>query len=1238
MKSVLRYILINIFVVALIIAGIFSINQKPQKNDNLYPIPNLQDIKNKFEKVHSFMTDELAIIESLIDNNDELQNYFFIENNKLFEDKKVGFFVYKNNELKYWTTNDIPLPTSTTPFFFKERVLNLNNGWYSLESVVKEDYHIIGLFQIKQEYSYQNDLLSTGFNPELNIGENFDIISDSVKNAIPVKLNNEAKSSFYLIPIDKPVIFEQSKKFCYLQISLWVLLFLSLLFLIYFLYRFTVNKLKTYTNLISFAFIFAIFLARYYLLLNKLPTFLKEYKLFSPELFAESLWLPSLGDYIINIVLFAFIVVVFVRNLKIKPIIKSSPLVNILFSFSISILAGLCTVFILDLLHGLVWNSSISFSFNNIINLSIYSFTGLLIITTVIASCLIILDKLINDLKTVIKFKTFTITFLVITIFNYLNQNNFNLYTNIIVFFLAFYFLFIFIAFVRLNNKEYSFYKFAIIIFLISTITAEQFTVLSENKQKDAARVIAYNLATERDIGAEFFLNEVHEEIISDKNIVSHTQLRNYNKMNSLISDKILSNRYLNKYELQITICHKNDSLIIEPDFISVDCFEFFNGIKKRYGINLPGTNFYYLDNHNGRISYFGEYKYFDSDSVETVFYIELNSKLFSEGLGYPELLLEKKLSSNQSLKNYNYAKYHNNKLVTSKGEFKYPVSVENHLFIDENEEFFVYQGYLHFVFKPDNQNIIVLSSKQDVYTKELVSFSYIFAIIFMVFSLIWTIYNFKNILQSTVFTLKTKIQSAFISILVVSLIITASISIYFIVEGYQTKQNEFLEDKVQSILIELEHEFVNHSEFTVSDVQYLNFLLIKLSNVFYTDINLYDTDGRLFATSRRELYNHGLKGRYLEPEAYRKLILENSGAVILNEQIGKVNYLSAYIPFRNNDNEIIAYLNLPYFARQNEFKEEISNFIVAFSNVFLILVLVSVIFGIIISKQVTRPLSLVQEKIRLMDINKKAEKIKYDKNDELGGLVREYNRKVDELTESVNKLAQSEREMAWREMAKQIAHEIKNPLTPMKLSVQYLEHTYDNKDEKWEKTFKRVSKTIIEQIDVLSNIATEFSNFAKMPTSHKTTNSIVSIINNCVQLFKSIENIRFITSVNISSKGNINADKEQMTRVFNNLIKNSIQSIPDDKEGIITITVNENEKYYIISVKDNGTGISDTMIPKIFQPNFTTKSGGMGLGLSMVKNIIDNNDGAITFNTEKNVGTEFIIQLPKKEDTTVDE
>ena len=232
------------------------------------------------------------------------------------------------------------------------------------------------------------------------------------------------------------------------------------------------------------------------------------------------------------------------------------------------------------------------------------------------------------------------------------------------------------------------------------------------------------------------------------------------------------------------------------------------------------------------------------------------------------------------------------------------------------------------------------------------------------------------------------------------------------------------------------------------------------------------------------------------------------------------------------------------------------------------------------------------------------------------------------ELGESAKKLSESERELAWREMARQVAHEIKNPLTPMKLNIQHLQRAWYDKNDKLETTFEKVTKVLIEQIDSLSNLASSFSDFAKMPMERFEVCNLVEIVQNSVLLFEKASQVNF-TFKTQSKNIRVYTDKEQISRVFNNLIKNAIQAIPEELIGQIEINITTNQKYVNITVKDNGTGIPEEIKEKVFVPSFSTKSSGMGLGLAISKKILETSNGTIRFETRKDVGTTFYIQLP---------
>jgi nitrogen fixation/metabolism regulation signal transduction histidine kinase len=357
-------------------------------------------------------------------------------------------------------------------------------------------------------------------------------------------------------------------------------------------------------------------------------------------------------------------------------------------------------------------------------------------------------------------------------------------------------------------------------------------------------------------------------------------------------------------------------------------------------------------------------------------------------------------------------------------------------------------------------------------------------------------------------------------------------------------------------------------------------------------------------------------------------MTVENQSEFVNHEKIGNLSYLSAYVPYLNAENKLMAYLNLPYFTKQDVLSKDISTLTVAIINVYVLLILMTIAIAVFISEQITKPLRMIQQKFSEIKLGKQYEVITYPGKDEIGNLVAEYNRMVGELERSVEMLARSERESAWREMAKQIAHEIKNPLTPMKLSVQQLQRAWEDKPQDFNRHLEKVTRTLIEQIDNLSKIASEFSNFAKMPRAVNERINLSERIRNTLDLFSNTENVTFSF---ICSDENIcvMADREQISRVFINLIKNAIQSIPENRAGKIKLTLEKTDRKAVFTIADNGKGIPEDLLDKMFTPNFTTKSSGMGMGLAIVKNIVETCNGNISFHTDIKRGTTFRVAIP---------
>jgi signal transduction histidine kinase len=536
--------------------------------------------------------------------------------------------------------------------------------------------------------------------------------------------------------------------------------------------------------------------------------------------------------------------------------------------------------------------------------------------------------------------------------------------------------------------------------------------------------------------------------------------------------------------------------------------------------------------------------------------------------------------------------------------------------------------GFNHYVVVLDDSNKIILSQKKLSVFDLAAPFSYLF-IFFSLLLLVFLLgFMFLGGYRNIEFNFSNQLQIAIILIIIVSFLVLGMITRSNIIHLYNDKNRDNLSEKTFSVLTELEHKLGDEPVLAEGLHNEIAEYLDKFSRVFFSDINLYDTRGQLIASSRPQIFEKGLLSARMNTQAFYKLEIEKSLLYIQNEGIGKQEYLSAYIPFRNNDDKIIAYLNLPYFAKQAELRKEIADFLAAYINVYVLLIVLAIMVTVLVSRFITRPLQLIREKMRNIGLGKSNEKIVWKKRDEIGNLVEEYNRMIDELAKSAELLARSERESAWREMARQVAHEIKNPLTPMKLSVQYLQKAWEDKSPDWEKHLNRFAQTIVEQIDNLSEIASEFSDFAKMPATNIEKIELTRIIKSAADLYHHYANIQ-VEILNPEKESYVAADKRQLLRVFNNVIQNAVQAVGNKSDGRINISVFREERFYRVEIEDNGSGITEEQAGKIFSPSFTTKSSGTGLGLAMVKSIMNNLAGTVSFESKPGQGTTFIVKIP---------
>ncbi len=469
------------------------------------------------------------------------------------------------------------------------------------------------------------------------------------------------------------------------------------------------------------------------------------------------------------------------------------------------------------------------------------------------------------------------------------------------------------------------------------------------------------------------------------------------------------------------------------------------------------------------------------------------------------------------------------------------------------------------------------------------------------------------------------KIQLATLVVLLLGYIMVFVVAGRYIRTHYQQHQELELQQKCRFIQTALQNlYFWDFSAASISS-EALSTDLRDLAFAYGTDIHVYGLDGRLIGSSTPSLFQHRLLSYYLNPE----IMFSDQTAATCYSHLGEMRYLSAYTEFVNGSFVQLGYIAVPSFLSEEESEQELEAFIARLLPLFAIALLAAIAFSIGLSRALVAPLNTVTAQMGNLSFRAPNAHVPYKYNDEIGLLIGEYNKMVDQLAQSSRKLAQSEREVAWRTMARQIAHEINNPLTPMKLTVQQLQRLKGT--PKFDDRFDKASNMLVEQIDNLSRIASSFSTFAKQPEVQVGEVDVAQKLSAVVALCSNNPRQIPIRYFGQESGVIVQADTEQISQVFTNIIRNAVQAIGNKAGGdIMVILKNDPAKDEIeIAISDNGPGVPLDIQPKIFLPNFTTKSTGTGLGLAISKNIIEGSDGRITFETSKK-GTTFFIYLKR--------
>lgn len=398
---------------------------------------------------------------------------------------------------------------------------------------------------------------------------------------------------------------------------------------------------------------------------------------------------------------------------------------------------------------------------------------------------------------------------------------------------------------------------------------------------------------------------------------------------------------------------------------------------------------------------------------------------------------------------------------------------------------------------------------------------------------------------------------------------------------------------------------------------------IYELADIHNLDIIIYNLKGTLLLCSNAKLLDKEVIPQNIDKSVLERLLNKKERVKESADFEGR-EYLNSYQYIFDLNGAPLAIVSIPYFQLDETYKRDLRTYLVALSPIYIILFLGASIMAFLLSRQITEPIRRLSQTMRKAAVMKRYMPLRWNSSDEIGQLVHQYNFMVKELEKSAEILAKTQKESAWKEMAKQVAHEIKNPLTPMKLNVQMFERRMRQDDPEFNQKVKRFCDSMIEQVDTLAHIASAFSDFARMPVVEKKKIDLSKIVENAASFFDP----SYIKIDKLDENCFVLADQDQLIRVLNNLLNNALEAIPNDRETQILVSLEKKHTHILLTIKDNGVGIPKHLWGRIFEPNFTTKNSGMGLGLAMVKRIIDDLNGTIHFDSEHNIGTTFYISL----------
>ena len=1025
-------------------------------------------------------------------------------------------------------------------------------------------------------------------------------------------------------------------------------LFLAIFSLGVWLRYFLLEKWKSST-LVNSVFILIVLFVRMLIYWTGLPGNYVNIELFSPSILAFQDLAPSLGEFTLNVITLAVIVWLLYQIIY-RPL--SIPYRKLLQFSYLSWVASLLTI---ALSSALLWgyyavfrvitiNSQIELEFSNIFKTSIYSYLILLDMGLILFSAALIILALLKFNVLLGQKNKFSWTFWSVQILFLIAVQIYLFYPStgfypasrmVVISIIGLGLLFINLYRIRTNPfQEYDIFNYVLVLGAFATVVT--FNVIAGVEFNNQVKIEA--------VGKQVLEQEIFDAIIGFRNSFSQLEgdrakvegQRANQRGNGQYAKWLLQNYFDPNFRgLSAEMFVTQDSAQLYEQ-ASMNAFTAGKLELDRYA-NEDSVVLNRWVRSQGRDMYTAEFLVQPIDQPATYCILKLTpSEKNTQGL-YPALTMDREIFEElRQIDEFDHALYRNGLLFSKIGDSEFPIRLENHLenYSNIRTSFTKrWESYMEFVSPDGEEQIAIVRYKRQGPLDILTTLSIVFyfftfsSLILIALPLIIIRWLSGRMKGSWNIPLRSQIRLGLLSMSLVPLPLII-LSLYpFVEERYKLQTEADLIETVKKIKQAIEFDYTLYQRGGVMVSEEFTEHFNDLSNLVVDDVNIYDATGRMIASSQQQIFSTGVTTNLMDAKAYEALRNGEQAEFVHEETIGELNFFSAYLPMMGGNEEAIGYVNVPYLGKQDQLNERVLDFIAYVVNIYLLIFLLFNFVAVGVSNTLTKSLRLIQNRISSTRFGSANTKIEYAGSDEIGGIVKAYNSMLDKLVESEEKLKQNQRELAWKQMARQVAHEIKNPLTPMKLNIQHLNRAYKEESKNLESMFPRVVKTLLAQIDALTRIANSFSEFAKLPDPIRSRTSVNDVLLEVIDLYAQSEKAEWLIDI---PEQDIWAeiDRDQLGRCFQNIIKNGLQAIED--KGIMRVGLRMNgNQMCVVSIRDNGKGMTEEVQKRVFEPNFSTKSSGMGLGLAMVKRMIENSGGLITFESKQYEGTTFFIELP---------